>query len=290
MPPRSETAFETTTNNRLGRAVTNQPITIGSKFVGADVLPFPELSQAAVLRDVVRQKSRTEYVKRVTDIFVASVALVVLSPVLLFIAILVRLTSRGPALFQQPRTGLNGTTFTVLKFRSMYIELQDVSGIQHTVEADPRVTPLGRILRKLSLDELPQLLNVLCGEMSIVGPRPHAVGMTAGSIEVTRTVGDYAHRHRMKPGMTGWAQVNGSRGPCHTSDEVRERVRLEVARQQLPTGLPENDTNRTASADGNTTLAGRIKTLEQAGAICAADYNLCHDYVKSEQARFGVYE
>jgi lipopolysaccharide/colanic/teichoic acid biosynthesis glycosyltransferase len=79
-----------------------------------------------------------------------------------------------------------------------------------------------------SLDELPQIFNVLKGEMSIVGPRPHAIGMTAGSIEVTRTVGDYAHRHRMKPGMTGWAQVNGSRGPCHTPDEVRERVRLDM--------------------------------------------------------------
>ena len=123
-------------------------------------------------------------------------------------------------LFRQKRHGFNNEIIRVWKFRTMRPESEadgkraEEGIIRQTVHAnDPRVTRLGRFLRMTSLDELPQLLNVLKGEMSIVGPRPHAVGMTAGSIEVTRTVGDYAHRHRMKPGMTGWAQVNGSRGP-----------------------------------------------------------------------------
>jgi lipopolysaccharide/colanic/teichoic acid biosynthesis glycosyltransferase len=228
VPPRSETAFETKSNDRLARIAAGQSITLGSKFVGADVLPFPELTQAAVLRDVVRQKSRTQNVKRATDFFVASVALVMLSPLLLLIAALVRLTSRGPALFQQPRTGLNGTTFTVLKFRSMYVELQDVSGLKHTVEADPRVTPLGRILRKFSLDELPQLLNVLRGEMSIVGPRAHAVNMLALGVPYDVLVKSYELRHLVKPGITGLAQVRGYRGEVTDENHARNRIQADL--------------------------------------------------------------
>ncbi|MEO1641808.1 MAG: sugar transferase, partial [Pseudomonadota bacterium] len=99
---------------------------------------------------------------------------------------------------------------------------------QQTLRDDPRVTRVGRIIRKTSIDELPQLLNVLKGEMSIVGPRPHAVGMTTEQTAVQAIVGDYAHRHRVKPGITGWAQINGSRGPVHTKQEVRDRVRLDM--------------------------------------------------------------
>ena len=93
---------------------------------------------------------------------------------------------------------------------------------------DPRVTKVGSFIRKTSLDELPQLLNVIAGEMSLVGPRPHAIGMTTEEDEVQTIVGDYAHRHRVKPGITGWAQINGSRGPVHTKTEVRDRVRLDM--------------------------------------------------------------
>ena len=99
---------------------------------------------------------------------------------------------------------------------------------QQTLSDDERVTRVGRLIRATSLDELPQLINVLRGEMSIVGPRPHAIGMTAENDEVQGIVGDYAHRHRVKPGITGWAQVNGSRGPVHTREEVRERIRLDM--------------------------------------------------------------
>lgn len=97
-----------------------------------------------------------------------------------------------------------------------------------TTKDDPRVTRIGRIIRKTSIDELPQLINVLRGEMSLVGPRPHAVGMTTEETEVHTIVGDYAHRHRVKPGITGWAQINGSRGPVHAKDEVRQRVELDM--------------------------------------------------------------
>ncbi|MEQ1610067.1 MAG: exopolysaccharide biosynthesis polyprenyl glycosylphosphotransferase [Hyphomonadaceae bacterium] len=172
---------------------------------------------------------RRAAVKRVFDLVVATTALVVLAIPMAVIALAVRLDSPGSVFFRQKRHGFNNETIRVWKFRSMRPDKRAEEGvIRQTVADDPRVTRLGRFLRLTSLDELPQLINVLKGEMSIVGPRPHAVGMTAGSIEVTRTVGDYAHRHRMKPGMTGWAQINGSRGPCHTPDEVRARVRLDM--------------------------------------------------------------
>jgi Undecaprenyl-phosphate glucose phosphotransferase len=172
---------------------------------------------------------RRATVKRMFDIAVAATSLVLLAVPMLVIALLIRLDSKGPVLFRQKRHGFNNQIIRVWKFRTMRPDPAAEDGvISQTLANDPRVTRIGRFLRMSSLDELPQIFNVLKGEMSIVGPRPHAVGMTAGSIEVTRTVGDYAHRHRMKPGMTGWAQVNGSRGPCHTPDEVRERVRLDM--------------------------------------------------------------
>ncbi len=172
---------------------------------------------------------RRAAVKRAFDLCVASLAAVILAIPMLLIGLLIRLDSKGPVLFRQKRHGFNNEIICVWKFRTMRPDKAAEEGIiRQTTHNDPRVTRIGRFLRATSLDELPQIFNVLKGEMSIVGPRPHAVGMTAGSIEVTRTVGDYAHRHRMKPGMTGWAQVNGSRGPCHTPNEVRERVRLDM--------------------------------------------------------------
>jgi len=104
----------------------------------------------------------------------------------------------------------------------------DLKAAQQTVAGDARVTKLGRIIRKTSLDELPQLLNVLKGEMSLVGPRPHAVGMRTNDVESYKLVEEYAHRHKVKPGMTGWAQINGSRGPLHNAEDVARRVKLDV--------------------------------------------------------------
>ena len=195
----------------------------------ARVVDAPAAYVSGAPRDI-----RRAAVKRMFDLSVASVSLVLLAAPMAVIALLIRLDSKGPVLFRQKRHGFNNEIIRVWKFRTMRQEGEaetrraEEGIIRQTQANDPRVTRIGRFLRASSLDELPQLVNVLAGEMSIVGPRPHAVGMTAGSIEVTRTVGDYAHRHRMKPGMTGWAQINGSRGPCDTPEEVRERVRLDM--------------------------------------------------------------
>jgi lipopolysaccharide/colanic/teichoic acid biosynthesis glycosyltransferase len=172
---------------------------------------------------------RRALVKRVFDVVLAAAAGLFLLPVMAPIALLIKLDSKGPVFFRQKRYGFNNQIICVWKFRTMkHDPLAKDGAIVQAAPNDPRITRAGRLLRRYSLDELPQLLNVLKGEMSIVGPRPHAVGMTAGSTEVMRTVADYCHRHRMKPGMTGWAQVNGSRGPCHTPEDVRKRVALDM--------------------------------------------------------------
>ena len=167
--------------------------------------------------------------KRIFDFFFATSMLIVLSPLLALLALAIKLESRGPAIFRQNRHGFNNQIIKVWKFRSMRDDPQAAESMTHqTVADDPRITRIGRFIRQTSLDELPQLINVIRGEMSIVGPRPHAVGMTTEEQEVQNIVGDYAHRHRAKPGITGWAQINGSRGPVHTKALVRERVRLDM--------------------------------------------------------------
>ncbi|MDZ4760433.1 MAG: exopolysaccharide biosynthesis polyprenyl glycosylphosphotransferase, partial [Alphaproteobacteria bacterium] len=172
---------------------------------------------------------RRAIVKRTFDIAVAGACLVAFILPMAVIAAAIRLDSAGPVFFRQKRHGFNNEIVRVWKFRTMRPDKRAEEGvIRQTVHDDPRVTRIGRFLRAASLDELPQLINILAGEMSLVGPRPHAVGMTADAIEVHRIVADYAHRHRMKPGLTGWAQVNGSRGPVHTTEAVRERVALDM--------------------------------------------------------------
>jgi Undecaprenyl-phosphate glucose phosphotransferase len=182
------------------------------------------------LRDVTGnpKSGRHTAVKRLLDIGISSVALILGAPVLALIALLIRLDSPGPALFKQPRHGFNNRVFDVYKFRSMRNDKADLKAAQQTTVGDARVTKIGRFIRKTSLDELPQLLNVLKGEMSLVGPRPHAVGMKTEGKASIELVAEYAHRHKVKPGMTGWAQINGSRGPLHTANDVAERVRLDV--------------------------------------------------------------
>jgi Undecaprenyl-phosphate glucose phosphotransferase len=166
-------------------------------------------------------------VKRAEDIVIAGLAVVLLSPLLLLTAVLVRISSPGPIFFIQPRVGFNNELIKVLKFRTMYADKSDLRAEQTTTAADPRVTPIGRFLRKFSLDELPQLFNVIRGDMSLVGPRPHATHMKVGDRYYQDAVRGYAGRHRVKPGITGLAQVKGVRGEIRTVERAKRRVELD---------------------------------------------------------------
>lgn len=171
---------------------------------------------------------RRAVAKRLQDLTFASLGLIFTAPTMLAIAVAVKLDSPGPIFFRQRRHGFNNEEILVWKFRSMRHEMADASAARQICANDDRVTRVGRFIRKTSLDELPQLFNVLRGEMSIVGPRPHAIGMKTAGVESAQLVAEYAHRHRMKPGMTGWAAINGSRGPVDTVECVRRRVALDV--------------------------------------------------------------
>ncbi len=171
---------------------------------------------------------RRAFNKRQQDLTIGLIAMLILSPVMAIVALAIRLDSPGPIFFRQRRHGFNQEEIVVWKFRSMRQDAADATASRQVTADDDRVTRVGRIIRATSLDELPQILNVLKGEMSLVGPRPHAIGMKTGQIESARLVAEYAHRHRIKPGMTGWAAIKGSRGPLHTAADVRRRVQLDI--------------------------------------------------------------
>ncbi len=166
-------------------------------------------------------------VKRIEDVTAALLVILLTSPLLLLICLAIRLDSPGPVLFRQKRVGFHDTAFYVWKFRTMYHAMQDPGSAQQTSRNDRRVTRVGRFLRRTSLDELPQLVNVLRGEMSIVGPRPHALETRTAGLPLHEMVEEYASRHRIKPGITGWAQVNGCRGELDTEEKLRRRIRLD---------------------------------------------------------------
>ena len=166
--------------------------------------------------------------KTLLDYGVGTLALLVFSPVLLLTAILIKLDTPGPVLFRQPRLGFNNRMFICYKFRSMRHGAADLLADRQTTRDDDRVTRVGRIIRKLSIDELPQLFNVLNGTMSLVGPRPHAPNTKAADKLFTEVVQQYAVRHRVKPGITGWAQVNGWRGETLTVDQIEQRVACDL--------------------------------------------------------------
>jgi polysaccharide biosynthesis protein PslA len=167
--------------------------------------------------------------KLVFDIVIGSLVLVVLSPLLALIAWAIRFDSPGPVLFRQPRLGFNNRLFTCYKFRTMHHGMTDLLGDRQATRDDPRVTKIGKWLRALSLDELPQLLNVMKGNMSLVGPRPHPPNTKAADKLFTDVVANYAFRHRVKPGITGWAQVNGWRGETKTVEQIENRVACDLA-------------------------------------------------------------
>jgi len=162
--------------------------------------------------------------KRLTDVILTSVALLPLAPVMLLIALGVRLSSPGPVVFRQRRYGLNGEEITVYKFRTMTV-VEDGPTITQATKADTRVTAFGRFLRRYSLDEMPQLINVLQGRMSLVGPRPHAV---AHNEFYRKLIKGYMVRHKVLPGITGLAQVNGLRGETRTIEQMEARVRYDL--------------------------------------------------------------
>jgi len=175
-----------------------------------------------------RMDARRALVKRAQDLVFGVLAAIVALPIMLIVALAVRLDSPGPILFRQRRQGFNNEEIVVWKFRSMRHDACDERATRQVDVDDPRVTRVGAFIRQTSLDELPQLLNVLRGEMSLVGPRPHAPAMKTGEVESAKLVAEYAHRHRIKPGMTGWAAIKGSRGPVDTPERVRRRVALDI--------------------------------------------------------------
>lgn len=172
--------------------------------------------------------------KRAFDIIVASLALAALAPFFIAVAIAIRMGDPGPVFFRQWRIGRGGKLFRIYKFRTMAQDKCDSSGISQTVEGDPRVTRIGRFLRRTSLDELPQLINILKGEMSVVGPRPHVPGMLAAGIPYEDFDPRYSARHSVRPGLTGLAQVKGFRGETSAPFPARMRIEydLEYIRRQ----------------------------------------------------------
>lgn len=172
-------------------------------------------------------RDMNQVVKRAEDVVLSFLALALLCPVLIIASLLVRFSSPGPILFVQPRVGFNNETIRVFKFRTMFTNMADLGARQTTTRDDPRVTPIGRVLRRFSIDELPQILNVLQGSMSLVGPRPHGTEMMVGDRFYHEAVRGYAGRHRIKPGITGYAQVKGLRGEVRTIERAKRRIELD---------------------------------------------------------------
>jgi lipopolysaccharide/colanic/teichoic acid biosynthesis glycosyltransferase len=167
-------------------------------------------------------------VKRILDIVAAATLFVVISPLLVIISAVIKLDSKGPILFEQRRRGLFGKPFTMYKFRTMLAKEQDDHAIKQSQRNDPRVTRFGSLLRRYSLDELPQLFNVLRGDMSLVGPRPHALGTNIDGQALPEICHQYMLRYAVRPGITGWAQVNGHRGILVESQDLTIRVDYDI--------------------------------------------------------------
>jgi polysaccharide biosynthesis protein PslA len=158
------------------------------------------------------------------DLPLAAMALLALLPLLLIVAAIIKATSPGPVFFKQKRVGLGGVEFDIFKFRSMRTDAGDATGVRQTEIGDSRVTPIGKFIRQTSIDELPQLLNILSGDMSIIGPRPMVAGQLAAGASYREVVPYYDYRHLVRPGLSGWAQANGLRGPTTNSLSARSRV------------------------------------------------------------------
>ena len=206
------------------RAV-SQPVRLLPDNSIADLVSRPFLPVSGTVAIELQRPPLTERLqKRCLDVGFASFGLIALTPLLLTISVLIKLDSRGNVIFRQMRRGCNGKPFEILKFRTMTV-CEDGQTVTQATKGDARVTKLGRFLRMTSMDELPQLWNVLRGDMSLVGPRPHALAHDNYYDELIR---NYIYRHHMKPGLTGWAQVNGFRGETPTIDLMEKRVDYDV--------------------------------------------------------------
>jgi Undecaprenyl-phosphate glucose phosphotransferase len=166
--------------------------------------------------------------KRAFDVLFSLIGITLLSPVMIATAIAIKLDSKGPVLFKQKRHGFNNEIIEVYKFRSMYTDQADPTAIRPVTKGDPRVTRVGRFIRKTSIDELPQFFNALFGSLSLVGPRPHAVAAQSHNLLYNEVVDGYFARHRVKPGVTGWAQINGWRGEMDTDEKIRMRTEYDL--------------------------------------------------------------
>jgi Undecaprenyl-phosphate glucose phosphotransferase len=173
-------------------------------------------------------RARDAVFKRIFDLSIGAALTTLSLPLLALIALAVRLDSPGPVLFRQHREGYVGAAFTALKFRSLHHAQRDDGAVMSVAQGDPRVTRVGRFLRRSSLDELPQLFNVLAGDMSLVGPRPHAVGARNRDLEFAKAAAGYAARHKVKPGLTGLAQVRGFRGAVEHPEDIRRRLACDL--------------------------------------------------------------
>jgi undecaprenyl-phosphate galactose phosphotransferase/putative colanic acid biosynthesis UDP-glucose lipid carrier transferase len=223
--PWTEAARDTVVRETL-RAVP-LPVLLLPDRTAASILSKPLLdvgSHTAVELQRAPLSSLELAVKRALDLVVATAALILLSPLLLIVSIAVKLTTRDTIIFRQDRNGFNGRSFEIYKFRTMTVS-ENGSKVAQAEPNDHRVTDLGHYLRSLSIDELPQLINVLRGEMSIVGPRPHAV---VHDDEYSRLIANYAFRSHVKPGITGWAQVNGFRGRTERLELMERRVEMDL--------------------------------------------------------------
>jgi len=189
-----------------------------SKFAELGLLPTIQLLQQPL-------SIFDRFLKRSFDLIAASIGLVVLCPLLLLVAVMIKLESRGPAIFRQARHGFNNETIRVFKFRTMRTVEDGEQKFTQAVKNDPRITKFGSILRSTNIDELPQLVNVLLGEMSLVGPRPHPIAL---NLKFEDKLAPLFRRHNVKPGITGWAQVNGCRGETDTIEKMQERLRYDL--------------------------------------------------------------
>ncbi|MEN3975911.1 undecaprenyl-phosphate glucose phosphotransferase [Emcibacter sp. SYSU 3D8] len=195
---------------------------LGHEWIGRPIATLGGLPAMNLMRSPLSMHGRI--IKLVADYLLATTLLLALLPMLAAVSILIKLDSPGPVFYVQRRIGFQGREFSILKFRTMYANGE--AGFRQATRGDPRITRIGRFLRASSIDELPQLLNVLRGDMSLVGPRPHAVDMNA---EFAARIDDYLARHKIKPGITGWAQVHDARGETRSIEDMQRRVAYDLA-------------------------------------------------------------